>query len=229
MLGIEEKAVDLGRRKGGVSIKELAMKTVKLPLNDEEVKSLEVGEFVLLCGTIITARDRMHKWLYENFISREKRVSDEDMEIYERLKSLLRHGAIYHCGPIVKKTPEGWKVISAGPTTSEREEPYAAPIMNHFSVRAIIGKGGMGEKTLEACREVPAVYLHAIGGAAVIAAQTVRRVVEVFKTDFGMPEASWVLAVENFPAVVTMDARGLSLHREVLRQSEERFLHLISR
>jgi len=204
------------------------MKTIVLPLNEAAVKALKVGEVVLLQGKIVTARDRAHKWLYETFIGKKTPPSPEDLVAYERIKMCLAGGAIYHCGPIVKESKDGWEVIAAGPTTSEREEPYEAPIMQHFSVRAVIGKGGMGKGTLRACQEVPAVYLHAVGGAAVVAAKKVKRVLEVFKLNFGMPEAMWVFEVEDFPVIVTMDAKGESLHEKVFRNSEALFCKLIS-
>ncbi len=83
---------------------------------------------------------------------------------------------IYHCGPVVAGLDtKNYKFMAAGPTTSIREEPYQGDIMRHFNVKAVIGKGGMGPKTLRACGEVPCLYLHAIGGAASWIAQTVTR------------------------------------------------------
>lgn len=205
------------------------MKKVSLPLDDRTVRSLEKGDYVLIGGTLVTARDRAHKWLFETFVAGKVKPGESDLFVYERLKGILSGGAIYHCGPVIKKTAQGWEILAAGPTTSERDEPYAAAIMKHFSVRLIIGKGGMGGKTQEACREVPAVYLQAVGGAGVVAARRVKRVVDVLKPEFGMPEAMWVLEVEDFPAVVTMDAKGQNLHRDVLMESEKTFQELISR
>ena len=134
----------------------------------------------------------------------------------------MRDGILYHCGPVVMKDERGqWKVTAAGPTTSIREEPYQADIIQRFGVRAVIGKGGMGEKTLAACREFGCVYLHAIGGAAQVLAECIKAVRGVyFMEEFGAPEAIWELEVENFPAVVTMDSHGRSLHREVFAASQ---------
>src|SRR5204863_6294472 len=131
-------------------------------------------------------------------------------------------GIIYHCGPVVLKDEGGqWRVTAAGPTTSIREEPYQGEIIGKFGVRAVIGKGGMGEKTLAACKQFGCVYLHAIGGAAQVLAECIKAVRGVyFMEKFGAPEAIWELEVENFPAVVTMDARGNSLHREVFASSQ---------
>jgi fumarate hydratase class I len=134
----------------------------------------------------------------------------------------LRDGVIYHCGPVVIKDDAGkWKVVAAGPTTSAREEPYQGDIMRKFGLRGVIGKGGMGAKTLDACREVGGVYLHAIGGAAQVLAEHIKSVRAVyFLEEFGSPEAIWELEVERFPVVVTMDAHGGSLHREVFERSQ---------
>jgi fumarate hydratase class I len=196
------------------------MTYLTLPLEEKTVKSLKVGEFVLLKGVIVTARDRAHKWLCDTFIEGTSTPSAGDLFIYGELKSLLQGGVLYHCGPVMMKKDNGWEVVAAGPTTSEREEPFEYAVMKHFKIGAVMGKGGMGEKTLQACMEIPSVYLHAIGGAAVIAARRILRVIEVYKPEFGMPEAMWVFEVENFPALVTMDANGSSLHDRVLRKSQ---------
>jgi fumarate hydratase class I len=113
-----------------------------------------------------------------------------------------------------------YRFVAAGPTTSIREEPYQGMVMKHFNIKGVIGKGGMGPKTLAACQEVPGVYLHAIGGAASLIAQTVSRVLGVYKLDFGVPEAMWVTEVKDFPAVVTMDSHGGSLHASVEAHSK---------
>jgi fumarate hydratase class I len=127
----------------------------------------------------------------------------------------LRGGVIYHCGPVVLKDGETWRVMAAGPTTSIREEPYQAHVISTFGVRAVIGKGGMGAKTLAALKETGAVYLNAIGGAAQFYARAIKQVTGVSLLEFGTPEAMWHLEVEDFPAIVTMDAHGNSLHRDV--------------
>jgi fumarate hydratase class I len=128
---------------------------------------------------------------------------------------------IYHCGPVVAGLDTGdYRFVAAGPTTSTREEPYQGEVMRHFNVRGVIGKGGMGPKTLAACQDVPGVYLHAVGGAATLIGQTVERVLGVYKLDFGVPEAMWVIEVKDFPVVVTMDAHGGSLHAEVEQKSK---------
>jgi fumarate hydratase class I len=134
------------------------------------------------------------------------------------------HGAVlYHCGPVVAKEAgaagDRWRVTAAGPTTSIREEPYQADIIARYGVRAVIGKGGMGAKTLAAMKEHGAAYLNAIGGAAQFYARTIRQVDGVSLLDFGTPEAMWHLTVADFPAIVTMDAHGHSLHKDIEEES----------
>jgi fumarate hydratase class I len=135
----------------------------------------------------------------------------------------LQGGVIYHCGPVViRDAADEWKVVAAGPTTSTREEPYQAQIIREHGVRGVIGKGGMGARTQAACKEHGCVYLHAVGGAAQVLAECVKKVLNVhFLEKFGSPEAIWELAVENFPVVVTIDAHGRSLHEEIFRASSE--------
>jgi fumarate hydratase class I len=179
---------------------------LKLPVSEEAIRNLNVGDEVLISGVMITARDAAHKYM----------VEQEATEV----KEVLKDGMLYHCGPIVKKDSAGWHFVAAGPTTSKREEPYEAEVIERYGVRGVIGKGGMGERTLEACRKHGAVYLHAIGGLAVILAKSVKKVQDVHKLEeFGVPEAMWVIEVEKFPAVVTMDSHGNSLHAKVLEES----------
>ena len=124
---------------------------------------------------------------------------------------------------------EDYKFISAGPTTSIREESYQGDIINHFNLKGIIGKGRMGDKTLESCVQTPAVYFHAVGGAAALIARSVKKVLGVYKLEFGMPEAIWVIQIKDFPVVVTMDSFGKSLHNKVLKNSRLMLDRLISR
>lgn len=197
------------------------MKKISVPISDEVIGELKVGDPVALSGVIITGRDAAHKWMVDTFIAEKRAAQDDDLEVYAALKTLLDGGVIYHCGPVVAGLEEAeYRFVAAGPTTSTREEPYQAAVMEHFNVKAVIGKGGMGAKTLAACSSVPGVYLHAIGGAATLIAESVRKVTAVHKLDFGVPEAMWVIEVEDFPAVVTMDAHGRSLHAEVEQGSK---------
>ena len=197
------------------------MRQINLPFEPEVVQSLKVGDPVLLTGVMVTGRDAAHKWMVDTFIKQARQPEGDDLQVYQELQPLLAGGVIYHCGPVVAglDTRE-YRFVAAGPTTSTREEPYQGEVMRHFKVMGVIGKGGMGPKTLVACQEVPGVYLHAVGGAATLIALTVERVLGVYKLEFGVPEAMWVIEVKDFPAVVTMDAHGKSLHAEVEQKSQ---------
>lgn len=196
------------------------MQKITLPFTNEVVRSLKVGDSVELTGVIVTGRDAVHKWISDTFIRKTRPPQGDDLEVYAAITPLLRGGVIYHCGPVVSGLDSrDYRFVAAGPTTSIREEPYQGEVMRHFHLQGVIGKGGMGAGTLAACGETPGVYLHAIGGAASLIAQTVTRVLGVYKLDFGVPEAMWVIEVHDFPAVVTMDAHGGSLHAEVEQRS----------
>jgi fumarate hydratase class I len=191
------------------------MKQVKLtlPITEEQVRALHVGDMVLLSGVLFTGRDAVHKHLFEG----------------RSIPVDIRGSAIYHCGPVVVKQDDGeWSVRAAGPTTSTREEPYQAKVIENYGLRAVIGKGGMGAKTLEACHKFGCVYLHSIGGAAQVMAETVKKVRGVsMLEEFGSPEAIWELEVVDFPALVTIDAHGNSLHADVLDSSQKKLNDLI--
>ena len=197
------------------------MHTLNMPLSDETIRDLKVGDPVLLNGIMITGRDAAHKWMVDTFIKKTRQPQGDDLEVYEAIKPLLAGSVIYHCGPVVAGLDtKQYKFVAAGPTTSIREEPYQGMVMKHFNIKGVIGKGGMGPRTLAACQEVPGVYLHAIGGAASLIAQSVVRVLEVYKLDFGVPEAMWVTEIKDFPVVVTMDSHGGSLHLSVEAHSK---------
>lgn len=201
--------------------------SLTVPISEEQVRALKVGDSVLLNGVVFTGRDTAHKYMIDNFISGS--CPDSEREVYETLKRGLAGGVIYHCGPVVKKHDDGtYEFVAAGPTTSIREEPYQADVIGHFGLRAVIGKGGMREKTLAGCQEHGAVYLHAIGGAATLIGQTCKEVLNVHKLDFGVPEAFWEVRVEDFPAVVTMDAHGNSLHKKIQADSEKKLQELLA-
>jgi fumarate hydratase subunit beta len=205
------------------------MHSLNLPLSPETIRSLQVGDPVLLNGVMITGRDTVHKWMVDTFIKQTRQPQGDDLEVYAAIKPLLEGSVIYHCGPVVSGLDtKQYKFVAAGPTTSIREEPYQGLVMEHFQICGVIGKGGMGAKTLAACRQVPGVYLHAIGGAASLIAQTVTRVLGVYKYDFGVPEAMWVIEVKDFPVVVTMDAHGGSLHAEVDARSRAALKDLLA-
>ena len=197
------------------------MRQLTLPLDEETIRSLVVGDPVNLSGVMVTGRDAAHKWMVDTVIKKTRPPQGDDLEVYAAIQPLLDGGVIYHCGPVVAGLDTAdYRFVAAGPTTSTREEPYQGDVMRHFRVRGVIGKGGMGPKTLAACQEVPGVYFHAVGGAATLIAQTVERVLGVYKLDFGVPEAMWVIEVKDFPAVVTMDAHGGSLHAEIEQKSK---------
>ena len=195
----EPEPIRLGKAGGAPVI------TLTTPLSEADVRKLKAGDIVLLNGPVFTGRDAVHKYLH----------SGGDVPV-------LKDAVIYHCGPVVLEQGGEYRVVAAGPTTSIREEPYQAAVIERYGVKAVIGKGGMGSKTLDACRKFGCVYLHAIGGAAQIYARCVERTPRVFLKDkFGSPEAVWEMHVKNFPAVVTMDSHGRSLHAEVNETSKQ--------
>ena len=175
---------------------------LRAPLTEEQVRALKVGDVVLISGEMFTGRDAVHAHLVKN-------PPPVDM----------RGSVLYHCGPVMLKQGDQWTVKAAGPTTSSREEPYQADIIRNYGVRAVIGKGGMGKKTLAALKDSGAVYLNAIGGAAQFYARLIDKVLGVNLIDFGIPEAMWHLRVHDFPAIVTMDAHGNSLHAKVEQET----------
>ncbi len=184
------------------------MISLNTPVPESAIRGLKVGDEVSITGRLFTGRDAVHKYLHEGG-QLPAGVS-------------FKEGVLYHCGPVVIKDEQGnWKCVAAGPTTSIREEPYQWQIIRDFGLRAVIGKGGMGDKTLEACQRYGCVYLHAIGGAAQVLAERIQRVPSVyFMEKFGAPEAIWEFEVVSFPAVVTMDSHGNSLHKNVLAASQ---------
>jgi len=189
---------------------------LQAPITEAQIRALKVGDVVLVSGRMFTGRDAVHAHLMKH---------DPPVD--------LRGGVLYHCGPVVAKdeggpgSPKpsgegGWRVTAAGPTTSIREEPYQAEILKRYGVRVVIGKGGMGAKTLAGLQESGAVYLNGVGGAAQFYARCIDRVAGVSLMEFGTPEAMWHLDVTDFPAIVTMDAHGNSLHKDIEAESGER-------
>src|SRR5438128_571173 len=184
---------------------------LKAPLSEADMRKLKAGDVVLLSGTVFTGRDAVHQYLHKG----------GELDV-------LKGAIIYHCGPVVLEEGGKFRVVAAGPTTSIREEPYQAGVIAKYGIRAVIGKGGMGAKTLEACQEHGCVYLHAIGGAAQIYARCVKAVPNVYLKQFGSPEAVWEMVVQDFPAVVTMDSHGRSLHQEVADDSKGRLQEVLA-
>jgi len=175
---------------------------LQAPLTEEAVRSLKVGDVVLISGRMFTGRDAVHSHLMKH---------DPPVD--------LNGSVLYHCGPVVVQEGEGYRVTAAGPTTSIREEPYQGEIIKRYGVRAVIGKGGMGAKTLAALKDFGGVYLNAIGGAAQFYARAIKKVDDVSLLEFGTPEAMWHLQVEDFPAIVTMDSHGNSMHKDIETES----------
>lgn len=204
----------------------MAEYSLTLPITEEQTRMLKVGDVVKVSGVMLTARDAAHKYMVEEWIKKEP--EGEEADLYQILAPLLDGGMLYHCGPVVRKDEAGkYHFVAAGPTTSAREEPYEHLVFKHLKVRAAIGKGGMGPQTLQACQDYGAVYLHAIGGAGTLIAQNVEEVEDVYKMEFGGPEAFWRIRVKDFPLVVTMDSHGNSIHTEVEAESRKRFEELV--
>lgn len=182
-------------------------KKIELPISESAIRELRIGDEVEISGEMVLGRDAAHKHLVKTF----------DRE-FERL---ARDRFLYHCGPVVQKNADGtYRFVAAGPTTSIREEPYEAQVIEQYGVRGVIGKGGMGPRTLEALRKHGCVYIHAIGGLAVVLAQKVVSVKGVHMLDeLGVPEAMWSIEVKDFPSVITMDSHGDSLHEKMFSES----------
>jgi fumarate hydratase subunit beta len=215
------------------------------PISEAAIRALHIGDAVRLSGVIVTARDAAHKYMVDTFV-RNQSIPKSEQPLHKELRRQLDSGVIYHCGPVVRRIPpcssgasppqaggneggQSWQFVAAGPTTSIREEPYEPDVIAHFGLRGIIGKGGMGPGTLRACQEHGAVYFHAVGGAATLIANAVKKVLAVHKLDeFGTPEAMWVIRVEDLPAIVTMDAHGQSIHDQVEATSEASLERLLA-
>jgi len=184
---------------------------LKMPFCEEDIRSLRAGDVIYISGTLVTARDDAHKRYVVNGVLPETKLSE---------------GALYHAGPIVSKRDDGgYDLISCGPTTSMRMEKYEADFIEKSGVRLIIGKGGMGEKTAEACRRLGAVHCVFPGGCAVVAAKCVERIAGVEWLDLGMPEALWIFKIEEFgPLIVNIDTLGGDLigkNREVFEERKQ--------
>lgn len=188
----------------------MALVQIETPVSEAIVRDLNVGDTVEITGRIYTGRDAVHHRLHQG----------------QQPPVDLAGQIIYHCGPVMVQDGDQWVCKAAGPTTSAREEPYQWEVMRDHGIRGVIGKGGMGPKTLAGCKEYGCVYLHAIGGAAQVCAERIVAVDGVDWMDLGSPEAIWHLRVERFPVIVTMDSKGKSLHADVLAQSAEKLAAL---
>ena len=174
---------------------------VTLPVPSDVLKKLRVNDIIYVTGNIFTARDSAHMKM------RGMKLKDLPFD-----PSVM---ALYHCGPLMKKENGQWIVVSAGPTTSSRMEDFEDILLDHFGIRLIIGKGGMGERTRRALKKTGSVYAAFPGGAGVLAAEKITNVSQVYwLEELEMPEAVWILEVKEFgPLVVAMDSIGQSLYR----------------
>jgi fumarate hydratase subunit beta len=189
---------------------------LKTPLSTEEVAKLRVGDTVYVSGVVVAARDSAHKRMLE-YIERG-----------EKLPADLRGGVIYHVGPVVRKTERGWEVISAGPTTSARMEAFEADVIEKLGVKLVVGKGGMGKRTAEAMKKHVAAYAIFTGGAGVLAAKAIKRVIDVHWLDLGMAEAMWVFEVEDFgPLTVMIDPTGRNYYDEMREEARRKVAEIL--
>lgn len=189
------------------------MQILKYPFTEKAVRTLKAGDAVSISGLVHTGRDKFHKFFADG----------------GRIPFDFRGGALYHCGPVIVGEPGAWRVVAAGPTTSVRENPYEPAFIEASGVRLIIGKGGMDAATLAAMKKFGCVYVAAVGGAAALAADSVKRVDGVdFLDEFGFAEACWHFTVEGFRGIVAMDAHGNSLFDQVRTASEARQKALVS-
>ena len=196
----------------------MACSSLKLPLTEDTARALVCGQRVLLSGPVFTARDAAHKFLAA--------TGPDNPAIPPGLIG----GAVYHCGPVTIRDEAGrWQITAAGPTTSSRENTYMPEVIRRYGLRVIIGKGGMDAATVAACQRYGCVYLQAVGGAAQVLAEAIVEVAEpYFLQEFGAPEAIWPLQVRDFPAIVSIDAQGHSLHEETLAASRQRLQELLA-
>ncbi|MGB9132676.1 MAG: FumA C-terminus/TtdB family hydratase beta subunit [Methanosarcina sp.] len=183
---------------------------LQTPLKKEDIEKLNAGDVVYISGHVLTARDEAHARILE---------TEEKEEV---LPFSLKGAVIYHCGPLMQQTDHGWKVVSAGPTTSGRMSKMTPPLLKIHEVRAIIGKGGM--KDVASALKDRCVYLAYTGGCAALAAELIKEVKTVYWLELGMPEAVWMLRVEEFgPLIVGIDAKGKDIFAEVREKAEKVF------
>lgn len=188
----------------------MAIFKLHTPISEEDIRRLKVKDTIHITGTLFTARDEAHKRILE-FLKEGKKLPIKTQGL-----------ALFHCGPIVKKEHERWRIIAAGPTTSTRMEPYGAELIKALGIRVVIGKGGMGQKTTEAMKNFGAIYGAFTGGAAVLAAKSIKIVKRVEWLDLGMSEALWGLEVENFgPLIVAIDSHRNNLYTKIMEQAEK--------
>jgi fumarate hydratase subunit beta len=188
----------------------MATYKLKTPISEEDVRKLKVNDVIYVTGIMFTARDSAHKRALEYYKQGKKMpINPQGL-------------AVFHCGPIVKRENYKWTIVAAGPTTSTRMDLFEDEFIKNYKVRVVIGKGGMGQKTTDAMKKHGAVYGAFTGGAAVLAARAVKNVKTVEWFDLGMPEALWILEVEEFgPLTVAIDSHGNNVFEDVRKKVEE--------
>lgn len=184
---------------------------ISIPISEREARKLKAGDVVYVTGTLFTMRDAAHEKALALLAGGRKLPAD------------LKKGAIYHCGPLMKKEKGEWAAVSAGPTTSARMEQFEDELMARTGVRLIVGKGGMGKRTAEALKRYGAFYCAFTGGCGVLAADAIKKVEGVYwLKELGMPEALWIFRVENFgPLIVAMDSHGNSIYCPKMLNTQE--------
>ena len=187
---------------------------IEVPLSDRSIlKELRIGDIVWISGIVVTLRDLGHKRVLEYLKSK--------LEI--PFAKWLRNGAVFHAGPVAKKIGDSWRIVSIGPTTSARVDPYAELMVKELGVAIMVGKGGMGPTARKVCRSCEAMYLELVGGTASLITKCIKRVLEVHWLDLGVPEAAWVLEVQRLgPCIVAIDTSGKDVHEEVLSSARAR-------
>jgi tartrate/fumarate subfamily iron-sulfur-dependent hydro-lyase beta chain len=194
--------------------KEVSLTT---PLKIEDIIPLKIGDIAYLNGTVYTARDMAHIRIMENLKEAKPPIEN------------FQGAAIFHAGPVARKKNGEWEITVIGPTTSTRMEPFSQTLFEKLGVKAIIGKGGMGENTQEMLKKHGGIYLLSPPGCAVAQAKSVQKVLRVHWLDLGMPEAIWVLQMRQWgPLIVAMDAHGNNLFKEVEEKAQTKLRQILS-
>jgi len=188
----------------------MAVYKLKTPISEQDIRKLKVNDVLYVTGTIVTARDQAHRRALDFF--------KEGKALPLNLEGL----AVFHCGPVMRKSGEKWTAVAAGPTTSTRMDIFEDEFIKNFKVRVVIGKGGMGKRTTDAMAKYGAVYGAFTGGAAILAAKAIKNVRGVEWYDLGMPEAMWIYEAEEFgPLAVAIDSHGNNLFMDVAGKVEQ--------
>ncbi len=184
-------------------------KIYELPLKEEDMRQLKAGDVIYLKGTIYTARDMAHLKI-KDYIDRGQELPVD-----------FKGSVIFHAGPVAKKKDDKWELVVIGPTTSARMEPYAQ-MVGQLGVKAIVGKGGMMEETINNAAKFGYVYLQAPPGCGVTTTEGFEEIEGVEWLELAMPEALWKLKAKKFgPLVVSMDTHGHSIYKEIKEKGLE--------